>query len=135
MSADSLLSLTAHVPLVVLGVGSDCAGSCGRLKMRVGQKVVETNENTTFGHALLLSGDCVTHILHREAEHCGVDALIRKMYNTAWLFSLTDVYTKVAWVVVFVILGIIFVVFGVHNSQGCFQYRCRTCQFVTPLQI
>ena len=97
MSFDALLKCIEHIPLVVIGAGSDLASSCTRLKIAVGCKVVEANAAcSTHGRAVFFQGECVTHILHRESENSGVEALIRTMYNTAWVFSLTDVQTKSA---------------------------------------
>ena len=126
---------------MLLGAGSDLASSCVRLKIAVGSKVVEANAAASskhgHGRAVFISGDCITHIMHRESESNGVDSLIRQMYSTAWVFSLLDVQSRCAHILEAIVRKDLSTGFfpGVRPPDNVAQTHSQTIASVTLLRI
>ena len=95
LSIEQLTSLNSRVRLTIIGIGSDSAASCGRMKIAMGDYVVKQNASSCFGRTAFLTSECAGHILHREGEHNGTKHLANAMHATAWTFSLTDTFGRV----------------------------------------
>lgn len=89
LCVSALLDLTVAVRIVMIGIGSDMAASVVRMKMFVGTMVRACNERSTFGRAALYTGDCVGHIVHREAEHCAPKDCVERPWGVLlfWIIS------------------------------------------------
>jgi hypothetical protein len=70
VSLQALLALTVNVRLVMIGIGSDLAASVVRMRIYAGTQVRACNAQSNYGQAALYIGDCIGHIVHREAAHC-----------------------------------------------------------------
>ena len=94
------MSLTSVVDVVVLFIGSDLASTCTRAKQEVARRIGQHNAQAKAigaGVVILLNGQCISHILHREIEHCfGTRTLIPKLYSVAFSCSLPANFSRLA---------------------------------------
>ena len=100
ISIAELRQMAEHVPLVFWQVSSDLASSCQRAKMEKWRQVEPHNRaallpESCSGVIMLIDGQCIGHIVHREIEkESEADLLIPRLYNAAWCCSLPGMFKE-----------------------------------------
>ena len=93
------VELASAVDTVVFFVGSDLASACARAKQEVAYRFRLHNEQAGYvrgGVVLLVDGQCVAHVLHREtASAFQAKQLIGRLHATAFSCSMPWVANSV----------------------------------------
>jgi hypothetical protein len=98
---EDVIAMSSNVPLVALGIGTDGAYSCGRMKMAVMEQISAHNANSSAesgqGVVMLFSSPCCGHYIQNEIIHTGKSSeLIGCLHATAWTASLADTQSSMA---------------------------------------